>query len=176
MMIELYWSTGTDARALAHCLLRHAWSQHHTAPLPPVKATPLGKPYIEVDSFHFSISHTASLAVCAISHTPIGVDAEKIRPLSKGIEHKILCPNELALYFSCPPQEHSLLDFWTKKEAATKYIGTGLQGRPKDTDTTTFSRKRQLHFHTLTLDGCLLNVCSPQEIAPRVYYVPLSCE
>ena len=52
-----------------------------------IKRTENGKPYIDGD-IHFSLSHTDSLTICAVSDKNIGADAEKIRSINN--KNKIL--------------------------------------------------------------------------------------
>lgn len=42
-----------------------------------ISYTSFGKPFINIDNVHISISHTKSYAAIAFSTTPIGIDIEK---------------------------------------------------------------------------------------------------
>ena len=59
-----------------------------------IKVAPKGKPYI--DGFFFNISHSGDKAVCAFGTSEIGVDIEKIKPLSERLMDKIALPSERA--------------------------------------------------------------------------------
>ena len=103
--------------------------------LPPISRTERGKPYFPNSPFHFSISHTPRHAFCALSPSPIGIDAEetdrRIRPELAG---KILSPGERRQYEAAPDKRRALLTFWVLKEAAVKLSGEGLRSYPSHTD------------------------------------------
>jgi len=102
--------------------------------LPPIAVTELGKPYFEGDSLHFSISHTSKHAFCALSPTPIGIDAEETdRPIRLALADKILSPTEREAYNRASDKRAALLRLWVLKEAAAKYRGQGLRGYPNHT-------------------------------------------
>ncbi|SLM27438.1 putative phosphopantetheinyl transferase [Desulfamplus magnetovallimortis] len=94
-----------------------------------IKLTHLGKPYFseQVTSYiKFNISHSGHYAVCALHSKQIGVDIEKIHPVSISDFHSILTSEEeIQIKKSIDP----LRDFfsvWTRKEAVIKGKGTGL--------------------------------------------------
>ena len=103
--------------------------------LPPISRTERAKPYFPNSPFHFSISHTPRHAFCALSPSPIGIDAEetdrRIRPELAG---KILSPGERRQYEAAPDKRRALLTFWVLKEAALKLSGEGLRSYPNHTD------------------------------------------
>lgn len=78
---------------------------------------PSGEPYIEGRGEYVSVSHSAALAVMAVSEVRVGVDVEEWRPQLRRIAGKILTPEE-------PSAERltddELLKMWTAKEAAFK--------------------------------------------------------
>lgn len=86
----------------------------------------------------FNLSHTENLACLAIAtHTQIGVDIEKVRPLSPEMEdmtHLFMSDTEINTFRGIDVQkEWAFYHTWTQKEALLKAIGTGLL-----TDPTTF--------------------------------------
>ena len=105
--------------------------------LPPISRTERAKPYFPNSPFHFSISHTPRHAFCALSPSPIGIDAEetdrRIRPELAG---KILSPGERRQYEAATDKRRTLLTFWVLKEAAAKLSGEGLRGYPNQTNFT----------------------------------------
>lgn len=123
------------------------------APLPEIRRTPLGKPYFPGENLHFSISHTKNYVFCAVSETPIGIDAEELgRDIRLSLAEKILSPGELQQFQNAPDKRKALLTFWVLKEAAGKCSGEGLQPWPNHTD---FS----LHDPRVReMDGCLVAV------------------
>ena len=104
-------------------------------PLPPVRKTPRGKPYLEGDPVYFSISHTRHHAFCVLSDRPVGIDAEEqTRIIPPLLAQKILSPSELTRYEAAPDKNEALLRLWVLKEARSKFLGTGLTGYPNHTD------------------------------------------
>ena len=91
-----------------------------------------GKPAVEGDRVSFNLAHSGDLAVCAIGPggQELGVDVERIRPLSDeaGVAGLILSPGERQDLELLPgPQRlRRLLQIWTCKEAVLKGVGTGL--------------------------------------------------
>lgn len=86
----------------------------------------------------FNLSHTEKLACLAIAtHTPVGVDIEKVRPLSTEMEdttYLFMSDTEINTFRGIDFQkEWAFYHTWTQKEALLKAIGTGLL-----TDPTTF--------------------------------------
>lgn len=90
------------------------------------KTTPSGKPYLpDHPAFHFSISHSGDLVVCAVSSVPVGVDLELPRRLRPGIAARWFSPSEQALLAEAP---NAFFELWMAKEAVLKEIGCGLSG------------------------------------------------
>ena len=101
--------------ACAGYLLRHALLEEGIAH-PVFAKNEWGKPYLaNRDDLHFSLSHSGSWAVCAISDTPIGVDIERPRTTGKIVR---LFPNART--------QDDILRLWTAKEAYLKLLGRGL--------------------------------------------------
>lgn len=90
------------------------------------KTTASGKPYLPACSgLHFSISHSGSLVVCAISSVPVGVDLELPRTVNPAVAARWFSPEEQALLEQEPS---AFFDLWMAKEAVLKEIGCGLCG------------------------------------------------
>ena len=134
-------------------LLKELYKQYISAPMPNILYTEKGKPYFETGDVHFSITHTKRHVFCALSHKPIGIDAEEIdRKIDLRLAEKILSENELAQFEKAENKTLALLTFWVLKEAAAKCTGSGLNGYPVNTD---FS----LDDPAVCLqDGCLLAI------------------
>ncbi len=83
----------------------------------------LGKPLLDENKLHINISHSGSLAICAASNVPIGVDVLENDALTVGnILRRIIAPGE-----AIPKNKYELLALWTKKESYVKLIGSGLR-------------------------------------------------
>ena len=142
--------TGHKAgRALLYRLYRDFTGRE----MPEIMISERGKPYFADGTVHFSISHTKAHVFCAVSHRPIGIDAEEMdRNINLQLAEKILSPAEKAQFDAVPDPRLALLTFWVLKEAQAKLTGQGLNGYPNHT---TFS----LDDPRVTIqDGCLLAV------------------
>ncbi len=76
--------------------------------------------------YHWSISHKSEYVAGVVSLKRIGIDIEKIRPYTMGLEKKVADEEEWSLY----PMDRSelLFRYWTAKEAVLKTVGIGLAG------------------------------------------------
>ena len=115
-------------------LLEKMYRAHTGCQMPEILVTDRGKPYFSQGDLHFSISHTKHYVFCALSDTPVGIDAEEIhRNIDLRLAEKILSPAEKAEYDAAEDKAAALLSFWVLKEAQAKYTGEGLRGYPNQT-------------------------------------------
>ena len=115
-------------------LLRQLFETHVGGEMPPIAIGERGKPYFEGHPIHFSITHTPNHVFCALSHRPIGIDAEELdRKFSLRVADKILSPTEKAQLEAATDKSRALLTFWVLKEAAGKCSGQGLNANPNQT-------------------------------------------
>ncbi len=88
---------------------------------------PKGKPYLKsMPDVHFSISHSGSIAMCALHDSPVGADIERRRSVGAGVAERIMTPVEFQLYSNAPERQQMFFQIWTLKEAYVKYRGAGL--------------------------------------------------
>lgn len=104
-----------------------------------------GKPYIENCKIHFNISHCENMLVLAFSDEEIGIDVERIRPISLNILKRFYSEKEQEYVLGHRPtkddfqkseSEEILERFYrvfTLKEAICKKSGIGIKGL-KDAD------------------------------------------
>lgn len=88
-----------------------------------------GKPYFpDFPQVHFNISHSQDVAVCAVGSAPLGVDVEKIRPVSQNLARHMLTEGERRLMeaFHEDERNREMLCLWTLKESLGKALGIGL--------------------------------------------------
>ena len=89
------------------------------------KTNGYGKPYIEGCRLDYSISHSGSFAMLAVSENKVGCDIQKIDGNERhGVAKKFFTQSENRLI------ESGKLDFfrlWTLKESYIKMLGTGLK-------------------------------------------------
>jgi 4'-phosphopantetheinyl transferase len=91
-----------------------------------------GKPALSGEpSVRFNLSHSHNLALLAVARGyELGVDIERIRPISDGIAERFFAEPEREALRALPPQERlpGFYSCWTRKEAFLKGIATGLSG------------------------------------------------
>lgn len=81
-----------------------------------------GKPFVEIENCHISISHSHNLVVCAVSHSPVGVDTELVREIDLKIANRVCTKSELD-YINGDVTR--FFEVWTSKEAYIKAKGSG---------------------------------------------------
>lgn len=102
------------AYTMLHLALRErcGWRQ-----IPETALTSMGKPYFpDHPDVHFNISHTAGAVLVGISDEPIGVDIERIRPVSERAMQRI----------AGVASEKAFFESWVRREARAKRAGTGI--------------------------------------------------
>lgn len=100
--------------------------------------TPEGKPVVlSHPQVHFSLSHAGDYVCCLVGDTPVGVDieslektiftSEKAHRLS-AMAKKCLSDSEGQAFEHCSDLDkpNRFLEYWTKKEAYSKFTGKGL--------------------------------------------------
>ncbi len=102
----------------AYLILRLAlWEQYRWRELPEIARTSLGKPFFpDHPEVHFNLSHTAGAVLVALSGEPVGVDIERIRPVSLRAMRRLADVSTEADFFRS----------WVRREARTKRSGTGV--------------------------------------------------
>ena len=102
----------------AYLILRHAlWEQYHWRQFPPVALSSFGKPYFpDFPTVHFNLSHTTGAVLVGLSDQPVGVDIEKIRPVSPRAMRRLA---DVAT-------EKAFFQSWVRREARSKRGGTGV--------------------------------------------------
>lgn len=106
-----------------------------------------GKPMILSNpQVHFNMSHAGDWVCCLISDAPIGIDlecfdkaifkAEKENRLS-AMAKKCLSNAEWQMFEQSPQQKKCFLEYWTRKEAYSKFVrkGLGMDFSKIDTET-----------------------------------------
>ena len=126
---------------------------------------PGGKPYIPGGP-EFSLSHSGALAVIALADVPVGADAEKDRPVGEAVRLRALTGAERA-------DSRDFLFFWTRKEAALKCLGTGVDRALDSLDVRADSAAldgRTIFLHTARYGSYYLSSAAdgrPADFAPR---------
>ena len=90
---------------------------------------PYVKPRLAGESaVQYSLSHTAGWVLLGVDKRAIGVDIERVRPVSSGLMKRYFSPEEQAVV--CAPEkdwESRAIEIWTCKEAFGKWTGEGLR-------------------------------------------------
>ena len=103
----------------AYALLAHAFYSEYEEELPFIEKTPNGKPFFpDRPEIHISLSHCKTHVACVISDSPVGVDIESPREISRRAIKYFSSDEELALF--------SPLELWVLKESYIKLIGSTL--------------------------------------------------
>lgn len=85
-----------------------------------------GKPYLKNTNIHFNISHSGSMAMCALHDSPVGADIEMIKPYSDAVARRIMSDEEMQRFQSSADRQALFFKIWTLKEAYLKFTGTGI--------------------------------------------------
>lgn len=155
---------------IAHSLLEWAYRSLWGQTMPPLFYTKAGKPYWENGRF-CSISHSKTLAVCALSDRPVGVDCETIRPLPSGFAERVYHPEEQTWIGWQPDPNLAALTLWTWKESYGKLTGVGIHGRGKEymfsfCPDPMIRQAVNLSFDCFTAEGCVIGWCTKSNTVP----------
>ncbi len=88
-----------------------------------------GKPIIvnhKSNDFHFNISHSGNIWVCAVATFNIGIDIEKIKNGKQSIVDYYFTKEEQESLAQSNNFNRHFFEIWTAKEAYAKFFGTGL--------------------------------------------------
>lgn len=114
-----------DARELLTRAVRQVWGLDA---LPKVRRLPGGKPvFADYPNFHFNLSHSGTLALCALSDRPVGTDIEVIRPRSAKLPAYVFKGAEYDRFLALGGDWNAFYILWTEKESIMKYTGEGLK-------------------------------------------------
>lgn len=127
------------------------------------------KPYLKnAENFHFNISHTKGLILLGISSSPIGVDAEVNHKPSFDIMTNYFHEDEVRYVTAASLEKEKSEHFfhvWTKKEALTKYLGSGLNTNLKEINTQDISL--QPDFTTWSYESFIYSVYSKSPLKEK---------
>lgn len=115
------------AGLLAASMLRRAGARDLT-----LKYSAQGKPSLaHHPNLHFNLSHSGTLAVCAVSDEPVGVDVETICNHGDEVARYCYQPKELDWLSQAPDRAQAFTRLWVRKESYIKLTGTGLSREPR---------------------------------------------
>ena len=128
-----------DLCIVSDMLLRRVLSEK--LGIPPAElvfaVTDKGKPYLEGGAYHFSVSHSGNIAAVAVNRDcPVGIDVEKIRPVSARIIFRFFSESDARFVLGGSRIENGVIEeremmtrffkVWTYKEAFVKMTGEGI--------------------------------------------------
>jgi 4'-phosphopantetheinyl transferase len=96
-----------------------------------------GKPHLVGSDLFFSLSHSEEGVAAVVSGTPVGIDIEKIKPVTDKLINYVCNEKEREYIESGDDKEYRFFAVWTAKEAFFKKNG-GVGVRA--VDTTTFEK------------------------------------
>jgi len=135
-----------------YSLLKLAYFANFGEDIPEIVKTKNGKPYFpDMPDRHFSLSHSRTHVLCALSDKPVGCDIESPRIITKQVIEYFSTPDELKMF--------DPLDLWVLKESYVKLFGL------------TFASIKKQRF---TRDGNLI-IASDKEVNSRLYSVSDCC-
>ncbi len=161
----------------AHALLRESlllWGEEHGIAVPskPPEFTYIGngKPCLATHpGIHFNLSHCEGLAVCLLSDTECGVDAESIRRYRERTALRVCSPEEQEMLRSAEHPDLLFTRLWTLKEAYVKAIGIGISYPLREVsfafhEGRILSSKPDASFAQLLLPDHVISVCVLQQL------------
>lgn len=156
--------TAPDQSSAVRALLARSYQRIIGGPMPEIVISTGGKPDWRDSPWHFSLCHTRGAVLCAISDAPVGLDAERIRPVRAEVVSRVLAPQELRQYDG---SAETFLRFWTLKEAYAKYTGEGIIGYPNRfvfrlTPESAEMEGNDLRFATVRSGDYIVSVCTPK--------------
>jgi 4'-phosphopantetheinyl transferase len=141
--------------------------------------TAQGKPYLvsPPQPFHFSLSHSGNWVVCAVHHSPVGIDVQLMEPIDTSMVQNLMTPEAYAHYLSLPYQQrlNYFYDLWTQQESYLKLMGRGISAIPQLTpdlpeDQCIYSRHYDL------ASAYSLSVCAfANDFAGSLTYLNVAC-
>ncbi|MBR5534841.1 MAG: 4'-phosphopantetheinyl transferase superfamily protein [Ruminiclostridium sp.] len=141
-------------------------TEYGISPLPELEWTEQGKPFFPaLPHIQFSISHSKSLILCALSDRPVGVDIEDIRPRRDSLPAYALTKPEFAQYQDWGGDWSAFYALWTRKEAWCKYTAQGLKALWGQTP------PEDLHYGTYAGEGWKAAVCGEEEPPAEILWL-----
>lgn len=112
----------------AELLLLWALRQEGIRKLPPlVSVKPGGKPALQDIPLQFSLSHSGTLAACAISDRPVGLDLEREGRYHESLLRRSFSSEEQQRILENKDKDALFTELWTGKESMLKRSGAGIR-------------------------------------------------
>ncbi len=105
-------------QALFDCVPEFAWP-------PRITAGEHGKPTWDAEGLFFNLSHSGSIAACAIADRPVGLDVQEACEYREALVRRFFSPEEQAFLAAASDKDRAFGLVWSRKEAYVKALGTG---------------------------------------------------
>ena len=121
-----------------------------------------GKPVLKNNpDVHFNLSHSGTLAVCAVSDQPVGADVERIQKPDAGVAALCFQTAEQEWINQSAAPDRAFTRLWTRKESYLKLIGTGLLRSPDAVSVLPGTNQPEgVRFFETEQNGHLICVCT----------------
>ncbi len=144
-----------------------------------VKTGNNGKPYIA--GLNFNLAHSGTVSCIAVADGEVGIDIERIRPISRAAAAYSVTPAELERITAAPDFSAAFLGVWTQKEAYVKYLGAGLSVPFSSLETVPGGIKMEgvlmpVRIKTYSLGEYVLSVCVADTPKEPFCAVPIKSE
>ena len=97
-------------------------------PLPPeIRLGDCGKPYLSQSSLYFNLSHTGTVAACALSDREIGLDIQTRSAWRESLVRRIFTEEEQKWILDSEDRDVAFTRLWTRKESYVKAAGQGMR-------------------------------------------------
>lgn len=80
---------------------------------------------------YLSCTHTYGIAAAAVSDSPIGIDAERVRPWNPRLSRRMFDPAENSWIERHTEPDLAFTQIWTLRESYGKMLGTGILRMPR---------------------------------------------
>lgn len=139
----------------AYLLLRLAlWENYGWETLPDITLSPRRKPcFPDHPDVHFNLSHTSGAVLVGVSDHPVGVDIERIRPMSPNALRRLAPGMEERDFFPC----------WVRREARAKLDGSHMDALLR---AETPLGGGEFYYPLETFPGCAAGVATGRPDAP----------
>lgn len=178
----IYRTNNLTARSQARELLAIAAAEHWgLSPLPEIARHEGGKPFFPGQTgLHFNLSHSGSLALCALDSASVGADIQIIKAWRPSLPRRVCSAEELDWLEGQPEPWSTFALLWTLKESRAKESGRGLTSSIRDIRVPLPGEGAiqfdGLWFRTWIAPGWAAAVCGhsepPQKIFEKVLDIP----
>ena len=126
---------------------------------------------------HFNLSHSGTLAVCAVSDRPVGADVETLNRAKPAVARRCFQPRELEWMERSLDWDRAFTRLWTRKESYLKQLGTGL-AREMDSFSVLPGEPMEngAVFTEAEISGHLICVCTAGQKAEIIEWDPAAQE